>query len=166
VEEQRGAGVDSPMMICWDSVAASVPAKMLEEDDSGKAHVAVEAKLNNKNIRKLKGLMVKTQVCCVFINHYYMTQPMSMYEQPELVIKGGEEMEFLTTLVIRTKKGKKLERVVKSEKQKIGRVTRFEIHKGHFHGRTIVKDVFVVDKGILESKEDLEEYQKGLRGVL
>jgi hypothetical protein len=95
-----------------------------------------------------------------------MTQPKTMYERPELVIKGGEEITFLSTLVIKTKQGAKLEREFKGEKQKLGRITRFEVHKGHFHGRTIVKDVFVVDKGILETQEEFDEYKKSLKGLL
>lgn len=163
VETFRKEGNEAPMMLVWDSVAGSVPKK-IKESEAGDAHVAVEAKINNKNIRKLRSWIKSTELCCVFINHYYMTQPKTMYERPELVIKGGEELTFLSTLIIKTKQGAKIDREIKGETQKLGRVTRFEVQKGHFHGRTTVKDVYVVDIGILESKEDLEEYKKGLRG--
>ncbi len=162
VEGFRAKGVKEPMMLVWDSVAASVPQR-IKDSEAGDAHVAVEAKINNKNVRKLRSWIKSTELCCVFINHYYMTQPKTMYERPELIIKGGEEMTFLSTLIIKTKQGAKIDRETKGETQKLGRVTRFEVQKGHFHGRTIVKDVYVVDKGILESKEELEEYKKGLR---
>ncbi len=162
-ETMRKEGNTAPIMLVWDSVAASVP-KRIKEDEAGDHHVAVEAKINNKNVRKLKSWIKSTELCCVFINHYYMTQPKTRYEMPELVIKGGEELTFLSTLIIKTKQGAKIDREIKGETQKLGRVTRFEVQKGHFHGRTIVKDVYVVDKGILESKEDLEEYKKSLRG--
>jgi RecA/RadA recombinase len=161
----REEGITAPMMMCWDSVASSVPESILTSE-SGDAHVAVEAKLNNKNIRRLKQLIEKTETACVFINHYYMTQPKNKYEQSELIIKGGEEITFLSTLIIRTKQGAKITRTVLGEDQQIGRTTRFFIHKGHFHGRTITKDVSVVDIGILESPEELEKYKKSLRGEL
>lgn len=164
-QKMRQKGNSSPIMICWDSVAASVPKRILEAEAES-AHVAVEAKINNANIRKLRAIISRTETCCVFINHYYMTQPKTPYERPALVIKGGEEMEFLSTFIIKTKQGAKIEREIKGETQKLGRVTRFELHKGHVHGRTIVKDVYVVDKGILETKEELEEYKKSLRGAL
>lgn len=163
VEGARKEGVDEPMMLVWDSVAASVPQR-IKDSEAGDAHVAVEAKINNKNVRKLRAWIKTTELCCVFINHYYMTQPKTMYERPELVIKGGEELTFLSTLIIKTKQGAKIDREIKGETQKLGRVTKFDVQKGHFHGRTIVKDVYVVDIGILESKEQLEEYKKGLRG--
>jgi hypothetical protein len=92
-----------------------------------------------------------------------MTQPKTKYEQPELIIKGGEEMGFLSTLVLRTKQGAKITRQVLGEEQQIGRTTRFFINKGHFHGRTITNDVSVVDIGILETTEELEKYKKSLR---
>ena len=163
VSTLREEGVTAPMMMCWDSVAASVPDSILGSE-SGDAHFGVEAKLNNKNVRRLRQAISKSELCCVFINHYYMTTPKTKYEQPELIIKGGEEISLMSTLIIRTKQGAKIERTVLGEKQQIGRITRFFIHKGHFHGRTITKDVNVVDIGILETAEDLEKYQKSLRG--
>lgn len=163
--ELREEGFKGPLMMVWDSVAASVPESIMGSD-AGDAHVAVEAKLNNKNVRRLRQAIKKTDLSCVFINHYYMTQPKTKYEQPELIIKGGEELTFFSTLIIRTKQGAKIERTVLGQKQKIGRTTKFFVHKGHFHGRTIDKEVSVVDIGILESPAELEEYQKGLRGKL
>lgn len=161
----REEGIDAPMMLVWDSVAASVPESIMESE-AGDHHVAVEAKLNNKNARRLKQLIEKTQLASVHINHYYMTQPKTKYEQPELIIKGGEELSFLSTLTIRTKQGAKITRNVLNEEQQIGRTTRFFVHKGHFHGRTITKDVSVVDIGILETPEELEKYKKSLRGEI
>lgn len=165
VQTLRAEGVTAPIMLCWDSVAASVPEAMLE-GSAEDAHFAVEAKLNNKNVRRLRQSIDKSEVSCVFINHFYMTNPKTKYEQPELVIKGGEELTFFSTLIMRTKQGAKIMRTVLGEEQQIGRTTRFFVHKGHFHGRTITKDVSVVDIGILETPEQLLEYKKGLRGEL
>lgn len=165
VQGLREEGVMAPMMMGWDSVAASVPESIMESE-SGDFHVAVEAKMNNKNIRRLRQQIKKTELACVFINHFYMTQPKNKYEQSMLIIKGGEELGFLSTLVLKTKQGAKITRTVLGEEQQIGRTTRFEIHKGHFHGRTITKDVSVVDIGILESPEELEKYKKSLRGEI
>jgi RecA/RadA recombinase len=165
VEKLRDEGITAPMILVWDSVAASVPESIMESE-AGDFHVAVEAKINNKNIRKLKQLIEKTELACVHINHYYMTQPKNKYEQSVLIVKGGEELSFLSTLILLTKQGAKITRTVLGEEQQIGRTTKFTVHKGHFHGRTIVKDVSVVDIGILESPEDLEKYKKSLRGEI
>ena len=165
VQTLREEGVTAPMMMGWDSVAASVPESIMESE-SGDFHVAVEAKMNNKNIRRLRQSIKKTELACCFINHYYMTQPKTKFEQSELIVKGGEELGFLSTLILRTKQGAKITRTVLGEEQQIGRTTRFFIHKGHFHGRTITKDVSVVDIGILETPEALNEYKKSLRGEI
>jgi RecA/RadA recombinase len=161
----REEGVKEPMMMVWDSVAASVPESIMESE-SGDFHVAVEAKMNNKNVRRLRQMIKKTELACVFINHFYMTQPKNRFEQSVLIIKGGEELAFLSTLVLLTKQGAKITRTVLGEEQQIGRTTKFTVHKGHFHGRTITKDVSVVDIGILETPEELEKYKKGLRGEI
>jgi RecA/RadA recombinase len=163
VDGEQKAGNNCPQLVCWDSIAASVPDRILEEEEAGDSHVAVEAKINNKNIRKLRQQIKNSNIACVFINHFYSTMP-APGKPPKDVIKGGEELTFLTTLVIKTKKGRKIERGVQGETQKIGRYTKFEVYKGHFHGRTIEKEVAVVDRGILQSDEELEEYKKGLRG--
>jgi RecA/RadA recombinase len=165
VETFRKEGSTAPMMMVWDSVAASVPQKILDSE-AGDAHMAVEAKINNKNVRKLRAWIKTTELACVFINHFYMTVPKSMYEQPELVVKGGEELSFFSTLIIKTKRGAKIDREIDGQTQTLGRMTKFEVHKGHFHGRTIVKNVHVVDLGILETKEELDAYKKTLRGKL
>jgi RecA/RadA recombinase len=159
----REEGVTAPMMLVWDSVAASVPEKMIDSE-AGDAHISLEAKLNNKNVRRLRQAIKKTELACVFINHFYMTMPKTMYEQSKLVVKGGEEMSFMSTLILLTKQGAKIERDINKEKQQIGRMTKYTVHKGHFHGRTIAKEVRVVDIGILETDEEFEKYKKTLKG--
>jgi len=162
VQTLREEGITAPMMMAWDSIAASVPESIMESE-SGDFHVAVEAKMNNKNVRKLRQAIKKTELACVLINHFYMTMP-KPFEQSKLIVKGGEEMSFMSTLIILTKQGAKIERDIKGEKQQIGRMTKFTVHKGHFHGRTITKEVRVVDIGILESEEDFDKYKKTLKG--
>lgn len=163
IEELRSEGVDVPVLVCWDSIAGSTPQKIMDEEEAGDAHVALEAKINNKNIRKLRASISKNDIALVGINHFYTTMP-APGKPPKEVIKGGEELYFMSTLILKTRKGAKIERGVKGETQKLGRVTKFEVVKGHFHGRTIASDVYVVDIGILENKEQLEEYKKTLRG--
>src|ERR1700688_732239 len=74
IQTLREEGIIAPMMLTWDSVAASVPESMLE-GEAGDAHFALEAKINNRNVRRLKQLIEKTQLASVHINHYYMTNP-------------------------------------------------------------------------------------------
>ena len=165
VAELRSEGDTVPVMIGWDSIAAATPERIAAEKDSGDAHVAVEAKINNKNVRKIKHNLRQADIALVTINHFYTTMP-APGKPPKDIIKGGEELTFMSTLIVKTKKGAKLEREVLGEKQQIGRMTKYEIFKGHFHGRNLYKAVWVVDKGILESKEEYDEYKKTLKGKL
>lgn len=164
VRDERDAGFNGKVLVFWDSLAASTPKKIQDEDDAGSAHVALEAKINNKSIRKYRAALKELNVALLAVNHSYMTMPAPGRPSKE-VVKGGEELFFLSTLIIKTRKGAKIERGVQGQTQKIGRVTKFEVLKGHFHGRTINSDVYVVDKGILADKEALDEYKKTLRGV-
>lgn len=166
IKESQAEGETNPNMIAWDSIAASTPSKILEEDESGKAHMAVEAKLNNKNVRKLRALIRGANVALVGINHFYMTMPTGFGQISKLVVKGGEELTFMSILIVKTKQGRKLTREFKGDKQQIGRITRYEVSKGHFHGRTTNKDVWVIDRGILETKEEFAEYQATLKGKI
>lgn len=163
VKEQRESGFTGNVLVFWDSIAASTPQKIHDEEEAGNAHVALEAKINNKNIRKHRSAIKELNIALLGVNHSYMTMP-SPGKPPKEVVKGGEELYFLSTLILKTKKGAKLERGVKGETQKLGRITKFEVMKGHFHGRTINSDVYCVDIGILGTKEEFEEYKKTLRG--
>lgn len=159
----RDEGINVPMMMVWDSIAASTPQKILEAE-AGDAHVSIQAKINNNEVRKLRQSIKRSEIAVVIINHFYMTMPKNSYEQSKLIIKGGSELGLMSTLILLTKQGAKITRTIKGEEQQIGRKTKFTVFKGHFHGRTIVKEVSVVDIGILENDEELDKYKKSLKG--
>jgi len=158
---------DTKIMAAWDSVAGSVADKILEEEDAGDSHVMVEARINNKNVRKLKKIIRTAKVAAVFINHSYMTNP--MMGPPEEVIKGGEEMFFMSTLIIKMIKGAVIDREVtvegKKYKQKIGRKIRMEVFKGHMSGRYTQMELNACAPGIL-ADEEFAEYRKSIQGQL
>jgi len=162
--EMRAEGFEGPIMAAWDSIPSSVPDAIMGEKESGKAHVAVEAKINNKNVRKLRQMIRRAKLTAVFINHSYWTMP-QFPQRPEEVLKGGTEMYFMTTLAIRFKKGKKLDRDFKGEKQRIGQTVHVEVKKGHFSGRTIKKTLNIIDRGFVSDAE-LKEYKDSLKGKI
>lgn len=162
--EMREEGFTGAIMAAWDSIPASVPDAIMGEKDSAKAHVAVEAKINNKNVRKLRQMIRRAKLTAVFINHSYWTMP-QFPQRPEEVLKGGTEMYFMTTLAIRFKKGKKIEREFKGEKQRVGQTVHVEVKKGHFSGRTVKKALNIIDRGFV-SDEDLKEYIASLKGKI
>jgi len=163
IEELRKKHPDIPILLVWDSVAASVPDAILEAD-ADKKHVSVEAKINNVNIRKLRKRIKKNNVAALFINHSYFSMP--TFGFAEEIIKGGSEMFFMSTLILKTKRKGQLKRTVKGFDQKFGIKSALEVLKGHFSGRRTATEFWIVDRGIIETKEDVEEYQKSLRGKI
>ena len=163
--EMRAEGIQNPIMAAWDSIPSSIPDAIMGEKDASKAHVAVEAKINNKNVRKLRQMIKRAKLTAVFVNHSYMTMPIGFGQHPKEILKGGAEMYFMTTLAIRYIKGAKITRDFKGEKQRIGQTVHVEVKKGHFSGRTIKKTLNIIDRGFV-SKEELKEYQDSLRGKI
>lgn len=154
-------GADVPVFMAWDSVAASVPDSILEEEDAGDAHVSVEAKINNKNIRKLRQRIRKTRVTAVFINHTYKTMP--KFGIPEEILKGGSEMFFMSSLILKTKRRAWLTRTVDGQTQKFGVHALLEVFKGHLGGRRTTTEFYIVPEGVLKDKKELEVYKKEIK---
>ena len=163
--EMRNDGIEVPIMAAWDSVPASVPDAIINEKEAGKLHVAVEAKINNKNVRKLRQITKRAKLTAVFINHSYMSMPIGFGARPVEILKGGAEMYFMTTLAIRFKKGAMISREFKKETQRIGQTVHVEVKKGHFSGRTVRKTLNIIDRGFV-SNEELAEYKLSLRGKI
>lgn len=167
IRELRKENPNIKIMTVWDSVPSSVANAILEEDEAGKAHFAIEAKLNNKNVRKLKKIIKQSKVAAVFVNHSYMSKPANPMAQPEEIIKGGEELFFMSSLIIKLKKGKELTRQVtvngETFQQKIGRKSYVTVMKGHLGGRNAIMEMNVCGPGML-TREEFKEYQASLRG--
>lgn len=58
---------DSPMIIVWDSVAAT-PTKSEVEGDYGDSVMGIHARIMSQALRKIKGLMKNEQVAAIYIN--------------------------------------------------------------------------------------------------
>lgn len=159
VAEIRKANPDVPIFLAWDSVAASVPDALLqaEADDF---HVSVEAKINNKEVRKARQAIKRSNIAAVFINHTYMDMP--KFGIAKEILKGGKEMFYLSTLIIKTKRRAWLDRQVDGLSQRYGAHSLLEVFKGHLGGEKTTTEFWVVGKGILESKEALDAYKETL----
>jgi len=160
ITEARKKTPELKSFILWDSVAASVPDSILEADAEDH-HVSVEAKINNKEIRKLRKMLRDSGACAVFINHTYMTMP--KFGIAKEVIKGGSEMYFMSTLILKTKRREWLDRQVDGMRQRYGTHSHLEVFKGHLGGSRNTTDFYIVEKGILNDKDQLEEYLKELK---
>lgn len=153
----------TPILIVWDSLGAAISGKLIDQD-ADKNNVGVESKINNLAIRKVKVWLELTDAALVTICHHYWTVPLKYGEISKLVIKGGQEIEWLATHILMFEKGAKITREVKGEKQRIGVTCRVEAHKCHSAARTIKSEIHVVDIGILNNSEELSEYRKTIAG--
>lgn len=164
VEQLRSEkdGKDIPVLAAWDSVAASVPDRILEEEDSGDSHVSVEAKINNKNIRKLRQRIRNIKIAAVFINHTYWSMP--KFGIAKEIVKGGSEMFFMSSLILKTKRKAWLDREYKGLKQRFGAHSLLEVMKGHLGGRRTTTEFYIVSEGVLDDKKALDEYKESMHG--
>ena len=161
VEQIRKDNPELPILLCWDSVAASVPDSVLDADAEQK-HVAVDAKINNQQVRRLRQMIRKLDISAIMINHSYMTMP----PFPKEVIKGGSELYFMSTLILKTRRRGWIKRTIKGLEQKYGVHCHLDVMKGHLSGRKTKTEFYIVEHGILNNMEEVEDYKKTLRGKL
>lgn len=160
VEMIRPKNPNVPIFCAWDSVAASVPDALLEAEAEDH-HVSVEAKINNKEVRKLRQVVRRLEITAVFINHTYMTMP--KFGIPKEVIKGGSEMYFMSSLILKTKRRSWLDREVGGMRQRYGITAHLEVFKGHLGGSRQTTEFYIVEPGILEDKKALDVYKDSLK---
>ena len=162
IEDFRRSDKDTPILLVWDSVAASVPDRILESDAED-AHVSVDAKINNLGVRKLRKRIRDNKIAALFINHTYMTMPKFGYA--EEVVKGGAEMFFMSTLILKTKRRGWLKRTVSGIDERFGVHSLLEVFKGHLGGSKATTDFYIVGQGILPDEAALTEYKELIEGI-
>ncbi|MGH9868878.1 MAG: recombinase RecA [Candidatus Polarisedimenticolia bacterium] len=94
----RSGAID---VIVIDSVAALVPRAELE-GEMGDSHVGLQARLMSQAMRKLAGVVSKTNTCLVFINQIREKIGV-MYGNPETT-PGGKALKFYTSVRIDIRK--------------------------------------------------------------
>lgn len=162
IADFRKTDKDTQVMVVWDSVAASVPDSILESNAEDK-HVSVDAKINNTNIRKLRKRIRDNRIIALFINHSYWTMP--RFGAPEEVIKGGSEMFFMSTLILKTKRRAWLKREIEKIPEKYGVHSLLEVFKGHLGGAKAITPFYIVGQGILNDEASLKEYVDLIDGI-
>jgi len=88
----RSGAVD---LIVVDSVAALVPRAEIE-GEMGDSHVGLQARLMSQALRKLAGIINKTNTCVVFINQIRMKIGV-MFGNPETTT-GGNALKFYSSV--------------------------------------------------------------------
>ena len=95
----RSGAID---IIVIDSVAALVPRSELE-GDMGDTKVGLQARLMSQALRKLTGIIGKTNCCCIFINQLREKIGV-MFGNPETTT-GGNALKFYSSIRLDVRRG-------------------------------------------------------------
>ena len=115
----RSGAID---IVVIDSVAALVPKAEIE-GDMGDSHVGLQARLMSQALRKLAGVIAKTNAVAIFINQLREKVGV-MYGNPE-VTTGGKALKFYASVRMDIRKGEP----IKSGSEIIGNRTKIKIVK-------------------------------------
>lgn len=169
VKTLRKTDPQLPILMIWDSIAASIPDAIMESE-AGQAHVAVQAKQNNQEVLKFRQSIRRLNIAAVLINHSYFS--MGGYGAPEEIIKGGSELFFQSSLIIKCQKMGWIDRTQDKVKQIIGVKTKLRPFKGHLADIKGVVEVFMcgdtVDflanaEALKDAKERFDEVMAGVK---
>ena len=89
-------------IIVIDSVAALVPQAEIE-GEMGDSHVGLQARLMSQALRKLSGIINKTNTICIFINQLREKVGV-LFGNPE-VTPGGRALKFYSSIRLEIRKG-------------------------------------------------------------
>ncbi len=109
-------------IIVIDSVAALTPKAEIE-GDMGDSHVGLQARLMSQALRKLTGIVKKSNTCVVFINQLREKVGI-MFGNPETTA-GGKALKFYASMRFDVRKGD----TIKSGADIIGAKTRVKVIK-------------------------------------
>ena len=115
----RSGAID---IVVVDSVAALVPRAEIE-GDMGDSHVGLQARLMSQALRKLTGVISKTNAVVIFINQLREKVGV-MYGNPETTT-GGKALKFYASVRIDIRKSE----AIKEGKEIIGNRTKIKIVK-------------------------------------
>ena len=115
----RSGAIDAVVV---DSVAAMVPRAEIE-GEMGDSHVGLQARLMSQALRKLTGVIGKTNTVCIFINQLREKVGV-MYGNPE-VTTGGRALKFYASVRIDVRRIETL----KNGSEMIGNRTRAKVVK-------------------------------------
>ncbi|MBN2016793.1 MAG: recombinase RecA [Candidatus Cloacimonetes bacterium] len=93
-------------LIVVDSVAALVPQTEIE-GDMGDSHVGLQARLMSQALRKLTGIINKSNCALIFINQTRMKIGVTPYMSPTTTT-GGVALKFYSSVRIEVKSGPKI----------------------------------------------------------
>jgi recombination protein RecA len=116
-------------LIVLDSVAALVPKAEIE-GNMGDSHVGLQARLMSQALRKLTGVISKSNTAVIFINQTRMKIGVPAYVNPETTT-GGVALKFYTSVRMEVRKSSSIKRVGNAT-DILGHMVKIKIVKNKF----------------------------------
>ncbi len=116
-------------LIVLDSVAALVPRAEID-GNMGDTHVGLQARLMSQALRKLTGIISKTNTAVIFINQTRMKIGVPAYVSPETTT-GGVALKFYSSLRMEVRRIGSI-KLVGSTTEIVGNKTKVKIVKNKF----------------------------------
>ena len=116
-------------LIVIDSVAALVPRAEIE-GSMGDSHVGLQARLMSQALRKLTGIISKSNTAVIFINQTRMKIGVPSYVNPETTT-GGVALKFYSSLRMEVRRTGSIKQIG-SDAEIVGNKTRVKIVKNKF----------------------------------
>ncbi len=140
-------------IIVVDSVAALVP-KVEIDGDMGDSHIGIQARLMSQAMRKLSGIISKSNTVAIFINQIREKVGV-MFGSPETT-SGGRALKFYSTIRLDIRRVEQ----IKQGDQVIGSTTRIKVVKNKvappfkscdidlIFGKGVSKEAEIIDLGV------------------
>jgi len=152
---------DVKILIVWDSVGATLNEQEDDEGDDYSKQPGVTAKQVGWAMKKFNSVIEryrnlktgKETIACLCINQVY--QLIGSVGSKE---KGGEQLYYLSSVILQLSRKKDLNRVTKGNKVKFGIVTRAKVRKNHlFDGEECIAELdLVVSAGGIQLASDVK----------
>jgi RecA/RadA recombinase len=150
VHSAKELNYNTKILICWDSVGASLNTSEDNEEENYSLQPGVSAKQNSYAIKKFNKLANKYKnkdngdptISTLVINQVYQSIGIGA---PTQIEKGGTEIYYLSSIIIQLSRKQDLIRTKEGKKLKFGIISRAKVKKNHlFDGNENIAELDIV----------------------